>query len=80
MCAVQRKSTPKPAALTLAATLAACSAPVPRQNVDYHAFVLLGPEGRAVVRVIDVMTFDDAGRFTSMRAFWGPSDMEMQAA
>lgn len=32
---------------------------------------------RAVIRVIDVMTFDDAGRFSSMRAFWGPSDMEL---
>lgn len=35
------------------------------------------PQGRAVIRVIDVMTFDDAGKFSSMRAFWGPSDMEM---
>lgn len=32
---------------------------------------------RAVIRVIDVMTFDEAGRFSSMRAFWGPSDMEL---
>jgi steroid Delta-isomerase len=38
------------------------------------------PQGKALIRVIDVMTFDEAGRFTSMRAFWGPSDMEMQAA
>ena len=35
------------------------------------------PQGRALIRVIDVMTFDEAGKFTSMRAFWGPSDMEM---
>ena len=28
-----------------------------------------------VIRVIDVMTFDAAGKFTSMRAYWGPSDM-----
>ena len=35
------------------------------------------PQGRAVIRVIDVMTFNDAGQFSSMRAFWGPSDMEM---
>ncbi|HKY91881.1 MAG TPA: steroid Delta-isomerase [Nevskiaceae bacterium] len=35
------------------------------------------PEGKAVIHVIDVMTFDDAGRFTSMRAFWGKSDMEL---
>ena len=32
---------------------------------------------RAVIRVIDVMTFDAAGKFSSMRAFWGPSDMEV---
>ncbi len=36
--------------------------------------------GRMVIRVIDVMTFDDAGKFTSMRAFWGPGDMERSAA
>lgn len=35
------------------------------------------PEGEAVIRVIDVMTFNDAGQFTSMRAFWGPGDMEV---
>jgi len=35
---------------------------------------------RAVIRVIDVMTFDDAGKFSSMRAFWGPSDMEVLGA
>ncbi len=33
------------------------------------------PEGRAVIRVIDVMTFNDAGKFTSMRAYWGKEDM-----
>lgn len=33
------------------------------------------PEGEAVIRVIDVMTFDDAGLFTSMRAYWGRGDM-----
>lgn len=34
------------------------------------------PQGRMIIRVIDVMTFDDAGKFNSMRAFWGPGDME----
>ncbi len=28
-----------------------------------------------VVTPIDVMTFDDEGRITSMRAFWGAADM-----
>jgi len=37
------------------------------------------PQGRMVIRVIDVMTFSDAGKFTSMRAFWGPGDMEKTA-
>lgn len=36
------------------------------------------PEGAAVIRVIDVMTFNEAGKFSSMRAFWGPGDMEMR--
>ncbi len=31
---------------------------------------------RMIIRVIDVMSFDAAGKFTSMRAYWGPSDME----
>jgi len=34
------------------------------------------PEGRMIIRVIDCMTFNEAGKFTSMRAFWGPGDME----
>ena len=38
------------------------------------------PQGRAVIRVIDVMTFNDEGQFTSMRAFWAPGDMEMLPA
>jgi steroid delta-isomerase len=29
-----------------------------------------------LIHVIDVMTFNDQGRITSMRAYWGPSDME----
>lgn len=35
------------------------------------------PQGPALIRVIDTFTFDPAGKFTAMRAFWGPSDMEM---
>lgn len=31
--------------------------------------------GRNIIRVIDVMTFDAEGKFTSMRAFWAPDDM-----
>jgi steroid delta-isomerase len=35
------------------------------------------PQGPAVIRVIDTFTFDSAGKFTAMRAFWGPGDMEL---
>ncbi|MGJ8669914.1 MAG: steroid Delta-isomerase [Oceanococcus sp.] len=31
--------------------------------------------GPVVIRAIDVMTFNDQGEFTSMKAYWGPSDM-----
>lgn len=33
------------------------------------------PDATFVLAPIDVMTFDDAGLITSMRAFWGPADM-----
>ena len=38
------------------------------------------PTGEAIIQVIDVMTFDEAGKFTSMRAFWGTSDMVLLKA
>lgn len=38
------------------------------------------PTGEAIIQVIDVMTFNDAGLFTSMRAFWGKSDMVLLKA
>lgn len=38
------------------------------------------PTGEAIIQVIDVMTFDEAGKFTSMRAFWGKSDMVLLKA
>lgn len=33
------------------------------------------PQGKVVVRVIDIMRFDAAGRIVSMQAYWGPDDM-----
>ena len=35
------------------------------------------PEGKAHIQVIDVMTFNEAGKFASMQAYWGKSDMVM---
>ena len=38
--------------------------------------VKLNYQGSAMtIRVIDVMTFDGSGKFSSMKAYWGPSDM-----
>ena len=36
------------------------------------------PQGPAVIQVIDVMTFNDAGQFSSMRAYWGKTDMKFK--
>jgi steroid Delta-isomerase len=33
------------------------------------------PEGEAIIRVIDVFTFNDAGLFTTMKAYWSRQDM-----
>jgi steroid delta-isomerase len=30
----------------------------------------IGPDGNPLVEPIDVMTFDDAGKITSMKAYW----------
>ncbi|HEU0196444.1 MAG TPA: steroid Delta-isomerase [Nevskiaceae bacterium] len=38
------------------------------------------PTGRAVIHVIDTMRFNDAGQIVAMRAFWGPSDMQIMKA
>lgn len=46
-------------------------------NAAAMAFeVKLNYQGQAmVIHVIDVMTFDAAGKFASMQAYWGPGDM-----
>ena len=38
--------------------------------------VTIDVPGVVRIRAIEVMTFDDDGRITSMRAFWGPDDIE----
>jgi len=64
------------ARLSLAAPIRASHANAAAMAFDVH---LTMPEGQSVIRVIDVMTFDEAGRFQSMQAYWGPSDMEAVA-
>lgn len=70
-------------ALKTAARLA-LAAPIRGSQGDAAAMAfdvtLTSPHGRAVIRVIDVMTFDAAGRFSSMKAYWSQSDMEMLPA
>lgn len=36
------------------------------------------PEGIAEIEPIDVMTFDESGRITSMRAYWSPDDVQVR--
>ncbi|GAB2690818.1 nuclear transport factor 2 family protein [Nocardia thraciensis] len=35
-------------------------------------------DSRMTLSPIDVMEFDDEGRITSMRAYWGPDDMRVE--
>jgi steroid delta-isomerase len=46
---------------------------------DVHLALPPG-QGRGVIRVIDVMDFDREGKISSMRAFWGRDDMQLQPA
>ena len=66
-------------AMTTGARLA-LAAPIRASHGDSAAMafdVKLEYQGsRMTIRVIDVMSFDAAGKFKSMRAYWGPSDME----
>ena len=68
-------------AMTTGARLA-LAAPIRASHGDSAAMafdVKLEYQGsRMTIRVIDVMSFDAAGKFKSMRAYWGPSDMEKQ--
>lgn len=47
-------------------------------NAAAMAFeVALNYQGQdMVIHVIDVMTFNDEGKYTSMKAYWGPADMK----
>jgi steroid Delta-isomerase len=65
-------------AMTTGARLS-LAAPIRASHGDAAAMafdVRLNYQGASMtIRVIDVMTFDAQGRFTSMKAYWGPSDM-----
>jgi steroid Delta-isomerase len=50
-------------------------APVRGSHSNSAAMAFSARIGPLTVRVIDVMTFDEAGKFTSMKAYFGPGDL-----
>lgn len=49
-------------------------------EATFHFRVVTEAGGQKyVVEPIDVMTFDDTGQITSMRAFWAPQDMTTES-
>lgn len=64
------------AKLKLAAPIRASHGNAAAMAFDVHLTMENGP---AVIQVIDVMTFDEAGKFLSMKAYWGPGDMQPQS-
>jgi steroid delta-isomerase len=50
-------------------------APIRGSHGDSAAMAFSARIGPITVRVIDIMTFDEAGKFTSMKAYFGPEDI-----
>lgn len=71
--AFYRESLKTGAQLRLAAPIRASYAQSAAMAFDVELELEAGPTR---IRVIDVMTFNDDGLFTSMHAYWGPGDME----
>ena len=53
----------------------ALDGPVRGSHGNSAAMAFTARIGPVTVRVIDVMTFDEAGRFTSMKAYFAPDDI-----
>jgi steroid delta-isomerase len=53
----------------------ALDAPIRGSHGNAAAMAFTARIGPITVRVIDVMTFDESGKFTSMRAYFGPGDL-----
>jgi steroid delta-isomerase len=53
----------------------ALDSPVRGSHGNAAAMAFTARIGPVSVRVIDIMTFDDAGKFTSMKAYFGPGDI-----
>ena len=52
----------------------ALSAPIRGSHSNAAAMAFEARVGSLTVRIIDVMTFDETGKFTTMKAYFGPSD------
>jgi steroid Delta-isomerase len=50
-------------------------APIRGSHGNAAAMAFSAKIGPITVRVIDIMTFDEAGKFTSMKAYFGPGDI-----
>jgi steroid delta-isomerase len=50
-------------------------APIRGSHANSAAMAFSARIGALTVRVIDVMEFDEAGKFTSMKAYFGPGDL-----
>jgi steroid delta-isomerase len=50
-------------------------APIRGSHGNSAAMAFSAKIGPVTVRVIDIMTFDEAGKFTSMKAYFGPGDI-----
>ena len=53
----------------------ALAAPIRGSHANSAAMAFTAKAGPMTVHVIDVMTFDDKGKFATMKAYWGPEDM-----
>ena len=53
----------------------ALDAPIRGSHGNAAAMAFSAKIGTMTIRVIDVMTFDEAGRFTSMKAYFAPDDI-----
>jgi steroid delta-isomerase len=51
-------------------------APIRGSHGNAAAMAFTAKIGSLTIRVIDVMTFDEAGKFASMKAYFGPMDMQ----
>jgi steroid delta-isomerase len=50
------------------------SAPIRGSHGNAAAMAFEAKVGPMTVRIVDVMTFDEAGKVTSMKAYFGPED------